>query len=227
MKKSSSKSGYAAKYVPCFCDIWFVDKGKLVWTREASEEPCLSPPVSQAAVTAKSSRSNSLPHHNSDSLVHPDDLRSNSCLSITFAASSTRLTKSILAQTDVSLSPRLSSFSNLSSPSFTNGFERASSEMRLSLDSYSKDEDENLYRQLGEASMEAKASQKEALADSLKRQKLELEAMEAINKVYISELHHTDYSLCILLFIISIDSMNLCIVLSSYCLNHCSFILLI
>ncbi|TYG88055.1 hypothetical protein ES288_A13G264900v1 [Gossypium darwinii] len=151
MKKSSSKSSYAAKYVPCFCDIWFVDKGKLVWTREASEEPCLSTPASQAAVTAKSS--------------------------------STQLTESIVAQTDVSLSPRLSSFSNLSSPRFTNGSKCASSEMRLSLDSYSKDEDENLYRQLGEASMEAKASKNEALAESLKRQKLELEAMEAINKI--------------------------------------------
>ncbi|KAK8262675.1 hypothetical protein V6Z12_D13G275000 [Gossypium hirsutum] len=183
MKKSSSKSSYAAKYVPCFCDIWFVDKGKLVWMREASEKPCLSTPVGQAAVTAKSSRSNSLPHRNSDSLVHPDDLRSNSCLSITFAASSTRLTESIVAQTDVSLSPRLSSFSNLSIPSFTNGSERASSEMRLSLDSYSKDEDENLYRQLGEACMEAKASKNEALVESLKCQKLESEAMEAINKI--------------------------------------------
>ncbi|TYH93693.1 hypothetical protein ES332_A13G271300v1 [Gossypium tomentosum] len=183
MKKSSSKSSYAAKYVPCFCDIWFVDKGKLVWTREASEEPCLSTPASQAAVTAKSSRSNSLPHRNSDSLVHPDNLRSNSCLTITFAASSTQLTESIVAQTDVSLSPRLSSFSNLSSPRFTNGSKCASSEMRLYLDSYSKDEDENLYRQLGEASMEAKASKNEALAESLKRQKLELEAMEAINKI--------------------------------------------
>ncbi|OMO67754.1 hypothetical protein CCACVL1_20337 [Corchorus capsularis] len=44
MKKSSSKASYAARNAPYYCEIWFVNKGKLVWTREASEEPNSFPP---------------------------------------------------------------------------------------------------------------------------------------------------------------------------------------
>lgn len=37
LKGSSSKATYAAKNAPPFCEIWFVCKGRHVWTREASE----------------------------------------------------------------------------------------------------------------------------------------------------------------------------------------------
>ncbi|KAL9368028.1 hypothetical protein Peur_039227 [Populus x canadensis] len=37
VKKSSCKENYAAKHVPLFCEIWFINKGKCIWTREASE----------------------------------------------------------------------------------------------------------------------------------------------------------------------------------------------
>ncbi|XWS71693.1 hypothetical protein CRYUN_Cryun03dG0160600 [Craigia yunnanensis] len=198
MKKSSSKASYAARNAPCFCDIWFINKGKLVWTREASEDQSSLPPVGQAAVTAQMLRSNSLPHSKGDSLVHPENLHSNSSRNITFVAT-TQLTESEPAHMDVSLTPRLSSFAtryspnyyqSLSSPSCTSGSKCASSETRLSLDSYSKDDEESLYSWLREASMEAKASRNEALAESLKCQKLELEAMEAINKLKDFESAH-------------------------------------
>ncbi|XP_077239071.1 U-box domain-containing protein 33-like isoform X2 [Tasmannia lanceolata] len=39
MKRSSSKANYTAKNAPQFCEIWFVNKGKNVWTRESSEGP--------------------------------------------------------------------------------------------------------------------------------------------------------------------------------------------
>ncbi|RDY09516.1 U-box domain-containing protein 33 [Mucuna pruriens] len=39
VKRDSSKANYAAKNAPPFCEIWFVCKGKHIWTREASETP--------------------------------------------------------------------------------------------------------------------------------------------------------------------------------------------
>ncbi|KAK6271975.1 PREDICTED: U-box domain-containing protein 33 [Theobroma cacao] len=193
IKKNSSKARYAARNAPCFCDIWFVNKGKLVWMREASEEPSSLPPVGQAkAAIAQMLRSNSLPHTKGDSLVHPDNIHSKSSRSIPFVGT-TQLTETEPAHMDVSVSPTLSSFAtkfsppyyqSLSSPSCTNtGSECASSETRWSLDSYSKDEEESLYSRLREVSMEAEASRNGALAESLKCQELESEAMEAINKL--------------------------------------------
>ncbi|KAJ7012588.1 U-box domain-containing protein 33-like [Populus alba x Populus x berolinensis] len=37
VKKSSCKENYAAKHAPLFCEIWFINKGRCIWTREASE----------------------------------------------------------------------------------------------------------------------------------------------------------------------------------------------
>ncbi|KAL4340773.1 hypothetical protein GQ457_08G001140 [Hibiscus cannabinus] len=190
MKMSSCKASYAAKKAPCFCDIWFINKGKLVWTREASEEPCPFQPVGGVTATEQMLRSNSLPHRNGALLVHPEDFHSISSRSITFV-SSAQLTEGEPAYTDVCLSPRISSFSAryspnyqcLSSISYTTGSGRASSEMRLSFDSYSKDEDEILSFRLKEAITEANASRNEIVAESFKCQKLELEAMKAINKI--------------------------------------------
>ncbi|XVE59254.1 hypothetical protein DITRI_Ditri05aG0031100 [Diplodiscus trichospermus] len=190
MKKKSSKASYAARNAPCFCDIWFINKGKLVWTREASEDPSSLPSVGQVAATAPILRSNSLPHSKGDSLVHPENIHSKSSRDITFVAT-THLTESEPAHMNVSISPRLSSFStryssnyyqSLSIPSCTTGSECAY-ETRLSLDSYLKDEEESLYSRLREASLEAEGSRNKALAESLKCQKLESEAMEAINKL--------------------------------------------
>ncbi|XP_022732533.1 U-box domain-containing protein 33-like [Durio zibethinus] len=197
MKKSSSKSSYVARNAPCFCDIWFINKGKLVRTREASEDPGSLPLVVQATTTAQM-LANSLPRSKVDSLVHPENLHSKSAQSITFAGT-TPLTESEPDHMDVSLTPTLSSFATrysphyyriFSSPSCTSGSESASSEMTLSLDSYSKYEEESLCSRLREASMEAEASRNEALAESLKCQKLESEAIEAINKLKDFESAH-------------------------------------
>ncbi|KAL1323826.1 hypothetical protein HN51_034058 [Arachis hypogaea] len=44
VKRNSRKANYAAKNAPPFCKIWFIYRGKHIWTREASEKPCsLSP----------------------------------------------------------------------------------------------------------------------------------------------------------------------------------------
>ncbi|OMO91246.1 hypothetical protein COLO4_18504 [Corchorus olitorius] len=195
MKKSSSKASYAARNAPYYCEICFVNKGKLVWTREASEEPNSFPPVVQAeASIAHILRSNSLPHSKGDSSVHPESLHSKSSRSIIFSGT-TQLTETEPAHMDMSTSPMLPSFTignsphyyqSFSSPSCTNsGSECASSETRLSLD-----EEENLYSRLREVSMEAEASKNEALAESLKCQKLESQAMEAFSKLKDFESAH-------------------------------------
>ncbi|XP_015972707.1 uncharacterized protein LOC107496015 [Arachis duranensis] len=40
VKRNSRKANYAAKNAPPFCKIWFIYRGKHIWTREASEKPC-------------------------------------------------------------------------------------------------------------------------------------------------------------------------------------------
>ncbi|KAK3206252.1 hypothetical protein Dsin_020298 [Dipteronia sinensis] len=65
VKKGSSKSNYAAKKAPPFCEIWFVNKGKHVWTREASES---------LSTTAETLRSRSLRHCNSTLSLTQDKL---------------------------------------------------------------------------------------------------------------------------------------------------------
>ncbi|XP_047308017.1 U-box domain-containing protein 33-like [Impatiens glandulifera] len=38
VKRNSNKANHAAKHAPRFCQIWFIYKGKHVWTRESSSE---------------------------------------------------------------------------------------------------------------------------------------------------------------------------------------------
>ena len=45
VKRSSRKANYATKNAPLFCKVWFIHKGKHVWTREASENPCYHPEI--------------------------------------------------------------------------------------------------------------------------------------------------------------------------------------
>ncbi|KAK4785270.1 hypothetical protein SAY86_001959 [Trapa natans] len=63
-KKSSSKANYAVKYVPPFCEILFVYKGKHVWTRDALEKPVI---LAESGNTADMMSPESVqPNHNLD-----------------------------------------------------------------------------------------------------------------------------------------------------------------
>lgn len=167
VKKSSSKASYTAKNAPSFCQMWFINKGKLLWTRGASESSNYLPTIRQQ-----------------DSCT----LRSHSAR---FSAGTTNWvqTEAVYGEADLSLTfPSLTSggdlhtFSILSRPSITGStygyFSPA--EQRVSLDS---DNEESLYGQLAEVKIEAETSRKNAFAELLKRKKLEAQALEVVSKV--------------------------------------------
>ncbi|XP_047982359.1 U-box domain-containing protein 33-like isoform X3 [Salvia hispanica] len=43
-KKSSCKACHVSKHAPSFCEMWFVDKGKLIWTKQALTSVRIHPP---------------------------------------------------------------------------------------------------------------------------------------------------------------------------------------
>uniref|UniRef100_A0A5B7A0Y5 RING-type E3 ubiquitin transferase n=1 Tax=Davidia involucrata TaxID=16924 RepID=A0A5B7A0Y5_DAVIN len=201
VKKSSSKVSYAAKNAPPFCEIWFVNKGKHMWTREASEGPGFVRPVCRPeTATAVKLRSRSLQYHKSEVIFDPECLQSTSARSIPSA----RIRNWIHAeaiQTEVALLPTSPSstnrcdshyFHSLSSPTSTSSGSghTSSAEQRVSSDSDTKAEEEGLYSQLTEIRIEAEASRNEAFAELLKSKKLEAEAVEAISKVKAFESAH-------------------------------------
>lgn len=158
VKKISSKASYVAQNAPSFCEIWFVNKHKLVWVREASESPGSVPPISQAdSDTSRVSRSQSLRHHKSEVLLcHPEILRSSS-------------TRSVLSTGTRSWDHMEDVFSF--------------AEQRLASVSDQKAEEESLYSQLAELKIEVEESRNEAFAEVLRCKNLEAEAVDAISKV--------------------------------------------
>ncbi|XP_021828389.1 U-box domain-containing protein 33-like [Prunus avium] len=163
VKKNSSKANYAAKYAALFCEIWFINKGKHVWTREASEGQS-SPPSCRQLQIAKV-----LPRENKE--FHQES-----------AASPT-----LSCSTNTSLPYNIH---NSISSSTSSGSGYNSAEGRMSSDSDINVEEQSLYGRLAEATLEAEASKDKAFAELLKRRNLESEAMKAIYKVKQFELAH-------------------------------------
>ncbi|KAI7755368.1 hypothetical protein M8C21_004308, partial [Ambrosia artemisiifolia] len=152
VKKNSSKSSYAAKNVPPFCQIWFVNKGKLLYTREPSEDFDLPPPsVDQ---DSRALRSQSLHYPNTEREMPQIYCRSRS--STSFIPGSTSMTGSLQSNT--------------------------SSESGYSSEHDLRVEEENLCKQLEEVNMEVEASRDEAFQELLKRKRLEAQALQANSK---------------------------------------------
>ncbi|KAL5581011.1 hypothetical protein UlMin_013453 [Ulmus minor] len=188
MKKNSSKAHYAAKNAPLYCEIWFINKGKHLWTRDAFEGPNSLPSCSLSQiVTAENSRSRSF-QYGKNKLIDPDFLRSSSEISSRIQCGSVRA--------ELTLSPTLSCSTtstrffelhgSFSPQSACTGSGYNSAERRVSVSDLNADE-ERLYNQLIDASIEAEASRNEALAEMLKVRKLEKDAMESIRKVQLYE----------------------------------------
>lgn len=197
VKKSSSKANYAAKNVPSFCEIWFINKGKFVWTREASEGPSTVPPICQPDTTTPITlRSRSLQYCETELIYHPEclHLQSSSSANGAVAAGKKDWVQAESFRTELDLAPPISISNstcdthrrhNSFSPTSTStgsGY-TSSAERRVSSDSDTMAEEERLYCQLLEARNEVEAFKNEALSELLKRRGLELEAMEAISKV--------------------------------------------
>lgn len=197
VKKSSSKANYAAKNAPLFCEIWFINKGKHVWTRDASEGPSSLPSCSLPQnATMENSRSRSFQYGKNKS-IHPDCLQSKSDKSAVYTKIS-NLVQYESVHAELASSPTLSCLANTclrdlndsSSPaSSSTGSGYDSAEKRqLSSDYDFKVDGDRLYNQLIQATIEAETSRNEALAELMKVKRLELEAREAISKAQEFEL---------------------------------------
>lgn len=163
VKGSSNKITYAAKETPPFCEIWFVCKGKHLWTREATE-----------AIDSF------LPSFSPDQTVLP--IRSRDTIqfnSVEVAVSSTDSNTTIhdMYQTN---SPTSASSCD------TESLCGLASERRLSIEISSKVEQESdgVYNQLQEATQEIEKSKKKSFAEIAKRRKVESETSEAFNWVF-------------------------------------------
>uniref|UniRef100_A0A2N9ECU7 Uncharacterized protein n=2 Tax=Fagus sylvatica TaxID=28930 RepID=A0A2N9ECU7_FAGSY len=190
VKKSSRKANYAVKNAPLFCEIWFVKKGKHVWTREASEGPnALSPNSQPEITTGETLRSMSFQYSISNA-IHPEFLRSYSAKFTPLAGSSNWVLGDTVHVDVPSLptsSHSLHSLQNSFSSTTSSGSENNSSERMVSAISDPKVEEMSLIDLLTEAQIEAEASMNEVFAVIKKRKKLELEAIEIINKVKVFE----------------------------------------
>ncbi|THU52816.1 hypothetical protein C4D60_Mb10t07920 [Musa balbisiana] len=191
---SSSKTTFTAKNVPPFCEIWFVSKGRHIWTREASEFtddllPVLRPDES---VNGEIFWLN-LQDHNVEPLLHPEcplnsffgaDLQgirglnqneSNNSVAIPTAESCVTCTTKFCSSQE----PSLAAASWHSSPSV----------MEFLSEIISKDEldQDILYDQLKEVAAEVERSKREAFIELAKRKQLESEVAEAVNRVKAHE----------------------------------------
>lgn len=197
VKKSSSKASYAAKNAPQFCEIWFVNKGKHMWTREAFEGPRPLEPISPRETgTADNLRSKSLQCHKKELISHPECLWSSSA-----SAGNRYWVQAGAVQTEVALTSSLPNsinrsdphyFLSLSSPTSTSSSSgyTSSAEQRVSSDSLTNVDEESLHAQLTEIRIEVKASRDEAFQEFLNRKNLETRAVEAISKVKALESAH-------------------------------------
>lgn len=197
LKKSPSKVNYTVKNAPLFCTIWFINKGKHVWTREASERLCPWTPFGHeedASNEISGSR-----YGKSKLASHLLSLRSDSATRMTYATISGWIqSESICVEETVQ--PNFPSSANscsphslqrlISSPGAHSGSGCTSVETRSSSDSVLNAGEDSSYRQLGEVDIESEISRNKALEELLKRRKLESEAMEAISKVMLFESAH-------------------------------------
>ncbi|KAK1434872.1 hypothetical protein QVD17_00626 [Tagetes erecta] len=160
VKKNSSKSSYAAKNAPPFCQIWFVNKGQLLYTREPAEDYDLLPSLNNQDSSAFRSQSAHYPNTERES----QQIYRRSCSSTSFMPGSTSMTRSLQ-----------------SNSSTESGY---SSEHDLRVD------ENSLCKHLEEVNLEAEASRNEAFQEILKRKRLEAQALEANDKVKAYESAH-------------------------------------
>ncbi|XP_065866085.1 U-box domain-containing protein 33-like isoform X2 [Euphorbia lathyris] len=181
VKKSSNKANFVARSAPFFCEIWFINKGKHVWTREA---PKMSSHAEQA--TPETSRSKSVQCRKTITSLHLDYLRSNSAAGITCARVSNWVQgDSSYAETDTSDGCLTLSIQSAFSP--TSSRSSNSTETRVCSDSDSKVEEESLSCQFEQVRKEAEISRNVEMEELLRRKKQEFQTFESISKVKIFE----------------------------------------
>lgn len=183
VKRNSSKASYAAKNAPLFCEIWFINKGKPLWKRDASEGQTSLPSCSQPQIASEENFESF--QHRRNQAFHPDNLQFNSTNGTNCSGISSWVNSQPVWSEDATSSTLSSSthrclphnINSSTSSSFGSGY--SSAEGRVSLDS-------DLCSRLTEATIEAEASMDKASSELLRCKRLESEAMEVINKVTMS-----------------------------------------
>ncbi|XP_016435981.1 U-box domain-containing protein 33 isoform X2 [Nicotiana tabacum] len=200
VKKSSQKASFAAAYFPSFCEIFFVYKGKLVWTRQPPDCSSFIGPISantRAVVAdACSLRSRSLTSCKREVILSPERARSSSSRDLLSSGIKSLIFEEGISS-DTGLWPKNFSSTSRSNPiifpslsistSPSTGSSCASSAEQMESPDV---ELESLYKQLEEVCIEFESSRNEAIAEMLKRKKLEAEAVEAMRKVKAFESAH-------------------------------------
>lgn len=188
VKKSSSKADYAARNVPLPCEIWFVNKGKHMWTREAVEgsssaSSLLLPELAIAEnVQAQSSlndESHSFNQEYSQSSSANGIIEGLNCID----KEPFHVEGVISSSSDRYFSCPLQISSSPASTSSDSGY--SSVEGRESSGSDSKVDERGLYGELKDVIIEAEASRNEAIAVHSICRKMEKKAAESIKKVTI------------------------------------------
>ncbi|KAK4440853.1 U-box domain-containing protein 33 [Sesamum alatum] len=175
-KRSSCKACHAAKYAPSYCEMWFVNKGKLIWTRQAS---------------ANSSIDLSSRHLATSSARNLISWSLNSCQNEA-EASQVDLTLSTISQYVESTCDSLYSHSASSSRSLSSGSGHATSvKPRVSSIGSAKTMEECLCIQLSELKVKADQSKDETCLKLLEQRQLEAEAREILNKVKALEMAYS------------------------------------
>ncbi|XP_043700749.1 U-box domain-containing protein 33-like [Telopea speciosissima] len=179
VKKTSSKANFAAKNAPPFCEIWFVYKGKHVWTRDASEGLTILPSVISPSDTVISERLRA----SSSCNLMGEHISNHTCLQ-TDSPSSGTLCFGVRNQVHT-VSDKVEVALSTSGSCSTNQFDSLPAERLLPAESDSKVEEESLCNQLKEMMTLAETSRNEAFTELVKCKNLEAEVFEAINKVKV------------------------------------------
>lgn len=193
VKRSSSKANYAVKNAPAFCQIWFICKGRHVWTREATTDPNCNADNSIAGRP----RSKSLRYSRSECLYNGDNLRFNSSRLSLQSSGMIDCIQNEDTEVDLLLPHSTCNSAGL----YDNCYARSSSshdfasvtseERRISSDSDYKLAGENLCHELLKAKEDSVKLKNKVFAELLRRKKLEAEAMQAIRKVKEIESAYT------------------------------------
>ncbi|KAJ7980862.1 U-box domain-containing protein 33 [Quillaja saponaria] len=187
VKKNSRKANYAAKKAPLSCEIWFIYKGKHLWTREASEGACSFPLYTESRIAAADSLRSRSVRYGKNKSIHSECFRSNSARSAICNGISSLLQGGRL-DTEPSLLSSLFLSPTSCPPDKCAG-------TKVYLDSNLHIEEERLEIQFIEAKLEAESAINEVFAERLKRKGLEVEAMGAISKVCMTLYHDCIYRL--------------------------------
>ncbi|XAR60584.1 Non-specific serine/threonine protein kinase [Bertholletia excelsa] len=181
LKKSSKKASYAAKNAPDFCEIWFVSKGKHVWTREACQGPNIVESSNQPETcTSDNLVSGSLQHNYGQIISHSDYSQSGFAATREWVQAEASQAEITLVPTSPSDPHYFHCLSSSTSTSSSSGYSFA--DQRMSSASSLKVDEESLLAQLAETRKETKASRNEALQEFLKRKGLEANATEIIGR---------------------------------------------